>query len=231
VIPTRLLVLSMLLFVMLEGPARAQSGREGSWSARTRAGNTLKGSWTAAADPKTGTVTGTWTLDDAAGKTAMRGAWSAAKSTKGWSGEWRAIVSGRTGEYAGTWNASVELKPTSPFEDLFELAVKNIVSGNWRAGGQAGAWSIRAYERQGDSADRVRVQVICAHSTDSRSGRAVGRHPVLVAQSRPSQRFTNVVGQIRESADDCERPVRCVNSSTNEARMSEESHVNLCQSC
>ena len=60
---------------------------------------------------------------------------------------WRAIVSGRKGEYAGTWNASVELKPTSPFADLFELAVKNIVSGNWQAGGHAGAWSIRAYER------------------------------------------------------------------------------------
>ena len=144
---TRLLAVSMLLFVMLDGSVRTQSGREGSWSARTRAGKTLKGSWTAVADPKTGTVTGTWTLDDAAGKTAMRGAWSAAKSTKGWTGEWRAIVSDRTGEYAGTWNASVELEPTSPFADLFELAVKNIVSGNWRAAGQAGAWSIRAYER------------------------------------------------------------------------------------
>jgi hypothetical protein len=149
VILTRLLVVSLLLVVMLEGSARTQSGREGSWTARSRAGRTLKGTWTAVADPKTGSVTGTWTLDDAAGKTAMRGAWSAAKSTKEWTGEWRAIVSGRTGEYAGTWNASVELKPTSPFADLFELAAKNVVSGNWRAGGQAGAWSIRAYERSG----------------------------------------------------------------------------------
>jgi hypothetical protein len=143
----RLLVLSLLLLAMLEGSGRTQSGREGSWSARTRTGNTLKGSWTAVDDPKTGTVTGTWTLDDAAGKSAMRGAWSAAKSAKGWTGEWRAIVSGRRGEYAGTWNASVEIEPTARFADLFELAVKNIVSGNWRAGGQSGAWSIRAYER------------------------------------------------------------------------------------
>lgn len=54
---------------------------------------------------------------------------------------------------------------------------------------------------------------------------------MVLGQSWPSQRFTNIVGQIRETADDRERSVRGVNGSANEARMSEESHVNLYQFC
>ena len=118
--------------------------RRGSWSASTSVGLTLSGTWTAVADPKTGAVTGTWNLIDANGKIARRGAWSAAKSPKGWSGGWRAAVTGSKGEYAGTWSADVDLEPDASFASLFELAVKAVVNGNWRVGRQSGAWSIRA---------------------------------------------------------------------------------------
>jgi hypothetical protein len=165
---TRLLVLSLLLTAAVEplclraavpqSSSGVQSGREGSWSATSRTGLTLKGTWTAVADPKTGAVTGTWTLDGAQGKTAMRGGWSAAKSPKGWTGAWRAVVTGRKGEYSGSWDATVDLKPDAPFAGLFELALKDVVSGGWRAGGQSGAWSIRAYSeglRPSDSPARA----------------------------------------------------------------------------
>lgn len=63
-----------------------ESAHSGTWSARSRTGLTLGGTWTAGVDPKTGAVTGTWTLSDASGTILRRGAWSAAKSPKGWSG-------------------------------------------------------------------------------------------------------------------------------------------------
>jgi hypothetical protein len=150
---TRLLLLPLLLIAAIEPlslratSTQSTSGgqtREGTWSARSRTGLTLTGSWTASADPKTGAVTGTWTLDDAQGRTVRRGAWSAAKSPDGWDGAWRATVSGQKGEYSGTWTASVDLKSNAAFANLFELALKSVVSGGWRAGGQSGAWSIRA---------------------------------------------------------------------------------------
>ena len=128
----------------LRSSSLVQSTREGTWSAKSRSGLTVAGTWTATADPKTGAVTGTWTLDDAQGRTVRRGAWSAAKSRDGWDGAWRATVSGQKGEYSGTWTASVDLKSNAPFAELFELAATSVVSGGWRAGGQSGAWSIRA---------------------------------------------------------------------------------------
>lgn len=150
-----LFVLSLLFFVATDDsavqsaapqstPSSAQKAREGTWGATSRTGITLQGTWTAVADPKTGAVTGTWTLEDGKRKTVLGGAWSAAKSPDGWTGAWRAVVSGRKGEYSGTWNASVDLKPDASFADLFERAVKSVVSGSWRAGRQSGAWSIRA---------------------------------------------------------------------------------------
>jgi len=129
------------------GESGAQESRDGTWAARSRTGLTLGGTWTAVADPKTGAVTGGWTLNDASGKPVRRGAWSPAKSQKGWSGAWRATVSGTTGEYSGTWSADVELKADARLADLFEAAVKAAVGGSWRAGAQSGAWSIRAASR------------------------------------------------------------------------------------
>lgn len=126
----------------------AQDPLEGTWSARRSTGVTFGGRWTAAADPKSGAVTGTWTLNDPSGRTVSRGGWSAAKSAKGWSGAWRAVVSGAKQEYSGTWNAAVDLSGDAPFVDLFQSALKAVVSGSWRAGAQSGAWSIRASNKR-----------------------------------------------------------------------------------
>lgn len=125
--------------------ANAPTKRAGSWSAATRDGLTLMGTWTATLDP-TGAVTGTWALVDAQGNTRAEGGWSAAKAPDGWTGAWRAMISGREGEYAGTWTAAVDGKPDARLADLFEKAVQTIVSGNWRVGGRSGAWSIRTFK-------------------------------------------------------------------------------------
>ncbi len=122
----------------------SQSDRSGTWTARSSGGLTLMGTWTAVPDPTSGTVTGTWTLVDAQGNTVADGGWSAAKSPTRWTGAWRAVISGRDGEYSGTWSADVDVKAGAPFANLFEKAVQTVVSGNWRAGRQSGAWSIRA---------------------------------------------------------------------------------------
>jgi hypothetical protein len=127
-----------------------QLGRANTWSATSSKGQTLMGTWTAVPDPASGSVTGTWTLVDTNGKTRARGGWSAVKSPAGWNGSWRAIVSGRTGEYAGTWSTDVDLGAGARLSSLLEKAVDSVVSGRWRAGGQSGAWSIRAYNAGGN---------------------------------------------------------------------------------
>lgn len=152
-----LLVLCLLFLVALERSGlqagvlesradESQIGRQKTWSARSSTGRTLAGTWTVVVDPKTGTVTGSWTLVDEKGKTLMRGGWSAAKSPAGWTGAWRASLAGSKTEYSGTWSASVDLEPHARFAELFEMAAQKVVSGNWRAGRQAGAWSIRAFD-------------------------------------------------------------------------------------
>lgn len=135
--------------VRQDSAGNAQSNRSGTWSAASSKGLTLMGSWTALPDSTSGTVTGTWTLVDAQGRAIAAGAWSAAKSPTRWTGAWRAVMSGRDGEYSGTWTAGVDLKADARFADLFEKAVQSVVSGNWRAGRQSGAWSIRASKRAG----------------------------------------------------------------------------------
>jgi hypothetical protein len=143
-----------LLFLAAPGGSTVEAGRQGdgqraranTWSARSSSGRTLGGTWTAVADPATGTVTGTWTLVDAKGTPVARGGWSAAKSRTEWTGSWRAAASGSKTEHDGTWSASVDLKPDARFADLFKMAVQRVVSGTWGAGRQSGVWSIRAFE-------------------------------------------------------------------------------------
>lgn len=155
--PKPLLVVGLLVVGALQGGVRAwtlsveaadgQLGRQNTWSARSSTGRTLTGTWTAnPPDPKTGDITGTWTVIDAKGKPVARGGWSAAKALKGWTGAWRAIVSGSKQEYSGSWSADIDLKPNARFAELFEAAVKSAVSGTWRAGRQSGGWSIRAVD-------------------------------------------------------------------------------------
>jgi hypothetical protein len=150
-----LLVLGLLLVasvsaqeeVVLHGsPADRPGGRSNTWSAASSTGLTLMGTWTAVADPKTGHVTGRWTLIDAQGRTVARGGWSAAKAAAGWTGGWRATIDGRSTEYSGTWSAGAGLPADAPLPDLFAKAVRDVVSGRWRAGRQSGTWSIRAFD-------------------------------------------------------------------------------------
>lgn len=146
--------LSYLLLLPAITAAQAQSAPRqdaprslsGTWSAKARSGLALMGTWTAVPDSASGTVTGTWTLEDAQRRTVASGAWSAAKSQANWTGAWRAIITGRDGEYSGSWTAGVDLNPSAPFVELFRKAAQTIVSGTWRAGSQSGAWAIRAYE-------------------------------------------------------------------------------------
>jgi len=152
-----LLLLSLLLVWTPVPPVGAfdlqrtgdgEIGRQNTWAARSSTGLTLNGTWTGRTDAKTGAAFGSWTLLDPNGKVTMRGGWSAAKIARGWSGTWRAAAAGSPAEYSGTWSASVELKPNAPFADLFAMAAQKIVSGNWRAGTNAGSWSIRAFSSQ-----------------------------------------------------------------------------------
>jgi hypothetical protein len=147
-----ILLLSAVVYGTAAGPTalrrtldEGQLGRANTWSATSSKGQTLMGTWTAVPDPAAASVTGTWTLVDTNGKTRARGGWSAAKSPAGWNGSWRAIVSERTGEYSGTWSTDVDLGAGARLSGLFEKAIESVVSGRWRAGGQSGAWSIRAY--------------------------------------------------------------------------------------
>jgi len=131
-------------------PRTAQAGqseRSGTWSATSNTGLTLMGTWTAVPDSASGTVVGTWTLSDQRGNTMAYGGWSAAKENREWTGEWRAVASGREPEFRGTWSSTVELSVKAQFAELFEKAVQAIVSGEWRMGRYAGAWSIRAAPR------------------------------------------------------------------------------------
>jgi len=133
--------------VALQGVAvGGQSGRPNTWNAITSTGRSFMGTWTGVADQASGAVSGTWTLADAQGRTVTRGLWSATKSPSGWTGAWRASISGGRAEYSGTWSAGVQLKTDEQLVDLFEQALQAAVSGNWRAGGQSGRWSIRAFK-------------------------------------------------------------------------------------
>ena len=142
-------VVWLALTAVLSADDQTSSGlggrRVNTWAARSSTGLTLGGTWTATEEQKTGAVTGTWSLVDGQGRMVARGAWSATKSPSGWSGNWRAAAVGRAGEYSGTWSASVKLKPSEKFADLFANAIETAVSGTWRAGGQSGSWTIQAF--------------------------------------------------------------------------------------
>jgi hypothetical protein len=138
--------LSATQAVTPQGAAAERRTASGSWSALSSAGLTLGGTWTAAVDPATGAVTGTWTLVAAKGFIATRGAWSASKAPTGWRGAWRAVADGRKEEHSGTWTAAVDLTADASFAELFTKAVESAVTGSWRAASRSGAWSIRAFK-------------------------------------------------------------------------------------
>ena len=103
----------------------------------------MAGTWTAE-DQQSAGVTGTWTLQDASGKILLQGGWSASKSAQSWNGAWRSAVSGSASEYSGTWTSSVAASAQANLIQMFESALRAVVSGTWKAGSSSGAWSIRA---------------------------------------------------------------------------------------
>jgi hypothetical protein len=117
----------------------------GSWSASSNSGRNFAGGWTAEAHPDSGGATGTWALYDATGRMLMQGGWSASKSSKAWNGAWRATIAGQTGEYSGSWTAQTALASEAPLVDMLESALRAVVTGTWKASGNSGAWSIRAF--------------------------------------------------------------------------------------
>jgi hypothetical protein len=137
-------VASLLAMFAVSSVQASGAELHGSWSASSNIGRNFAGTWTAEAHQESGGVTGTWTLREAAGKVLMSGAWSASKSPQAWNGAWRAIVAGGSGEYAGTWTAEAALPPKSRLADLFESALRVVVTGTWKVGAYSGAWSIRA---------------------------------------------------------------------------------------
>ena len=144
------MVLILGLVLTATGQTRADEQAAGqrpvnTWAARSGSGQTFGGTFTAIEDAKTGAVTGSWTLLDAQGRSLASGAWSAAKSPSGWTGNWRAVAVGRPGEYTGTWSASPGLKGSARFADLFAKAAQAAVSGTWRARGQSGSWTIQTF--------------------------------------------------------------------------------------
>ena len=133
------------LLLFLAWPALAQSTTwRGTWSA-TGPGVNLSGSWTARLheDPNSGL--GTWTLFDAAGRTAAAGSWSARKSEQAWQGRWSALLPNERRPISGTWTARARIDGSARFAELLRSALTQVVSGTWgRSGAQTGAWSIRA---------------------------------------------------------------------------------------
>jgi hypothetical protein len=117
-------------------------GKISTWSAKSRTGRSFAGTWTGEADPSTGMVSGTWTLEDSAGKAVMAGTWTANKSPKGWNGSWSARVAKQGGEHSGSWSANVRLARDAGFNELFEVAMREVVGGSWKAGPYTGSWSI-----------------------------------------------------------------------------------------
>jgi hypothetical protein len=120
------------------------SGAElrGTWSASTGTRN-LAGTWTADSR-EDGSATGTWAIQDATGKILIQGGWSLSKAAQSWDGAWRATVSGSAAEYAGTWTGTVSRPPDARLAEMFESALRAVVSGTWKSGPYSGSWSIRA---------------------------------------------------------------------------------------
>jgi hypothetical protein len=140
--------LGVLLSGVLLAEAPNQTAWQGTWAATVGSGHTaFAGTWNASAGAAPDTVTGTWSLLDPNGAELASGTWAAGKDGKVWKGTWQARrPSGQV--YDGTWRSQVELPGTAPIPRLFEAALANAVSGNWRMGNLAGAWTIRAYSQK-----------------------------------------------------------------------------------
>jgi hypothetical protein len=129
--------------------AAGQPKWQGTWAATAGSGGTaaLAGTWNAVPGEAPDTVAGAWSLRDQNGAEVATGTWAAGKEGKVWRGTWQARrASGQV--YDGAWRAQGELSATAHLSDLFESAIVKAVTGNWRMGNYAGAWTIRAYQEK-----------------------------------------------------------------------------------
>jgi len=138
---------STVILLSSFSPTRAadQPKWQGTWAATAGTGGVMyAGTWSAVPGAAADTVAGNWSLRDPNGVELATGTWAADKDGKAWKGTWQARrPSGQI--YDGTWRAQLELSAASHFSDLFEAAITKAVSGSWRMGNYAGAWTIRAY--------------------------------------------------------------------------------------
>jgi hypothetical protein len=143
-----LLWIVILLSSFIADAAADQPKWQGTWAATTGSGGTtFAGTWDAVPGGAPDQVAGTWSLRDQNGTELATGTWAAGKEGKLWKGTWQARrPSGQV--YDGTWRAQTELPLRSHLPDLFELAIAKAVSGSWRMGNYAGAWTIRAYAQK-----------------------------------------------------------------------------------
>jgi len=140
------------IFVLLLSLAMSGSGQplrwHGTWAANLGNGATVfQGVWSAVPGEAPDTMIGSWSLRDQNGTELAAGTWAAGKGAKVWRGTWQARRS--SGQvYDGTWSAPVELPASSHLSDLFEAAIAKSLSGAWRMGAYAGAWTIRSAKRE-----------------------------------------------------------------------------------
>lgn len=130
------------------GQIAAQPHWQGTWAATVGSGGSMfAGTWTAAIGVAEDTAAGVWSLRDQTGAELATGTWAAGKEGKVWKGTWQ-VRRPSSQIYDGTWRAQIELPVSSHLADMFEAAITKAVSGSWRMGNYAGAWTIRAYAQK-----------------------------------------------------------------------------------
>jgi hypothetical protein len=134
---------TVLLFASIS-LAADQGQWQGTWVATAGGGIALAGTWNAVPGEAPDTIAGSWSLRDQNGSELATGTWAAGKEGKVWKGTWQARRASSQ-VYDGSWRAPSELPATARLPGLLEAAISNAISGSWRMGSYAGAWTIRAY--------------------------------------------------------------------------------------
>jgi hypothetical protein len=145
----RCLAWTLMVFASLL-PARGadQPAWQGTWSAAIGTGGTVfAGTWSGSPGQSPDVAGGAWSLRDPSGAELATGTWAAGKEGRVWKGTWQARrPSGQV--YDGTWRAPVALAGTSHLAALFQFAISQAVSGDWRMAGVSGTWTIRVYAQK-----------------------------------------------------------------------------------
>ena len=113
-----------------------------TWSVRTNDGQNFEGTWAAEPGEVSNQAAGTWSLQDATGKTLSRGRWLLEKFSTGWNGTWSATVEGRKVELSGTWTADFPQESYTQFSEFFAAAARQVIRGIWNSKSASGSWSL-----------------------------------------------------------------------------------------